>query len=246
LQAKEEHVNNYSPRTNSEAQAAILDLVQRADIITAEKPVPPSVMARLRTLEERSPEMIELARNAGVEIECLGAHPLFVENRVYQGVGTNWIMGPASKAHEVVIPHRERKTLESLKTAGLRFPLIYIAHETDRAEAAQLMERSGGRPVTIDDTTASELVGPVPAPLATLETGHKLARRSTKVFNGLKQGAAVTGAAAVAVAAAPLVLVGSAVAALSTLDPIVLGAIPVTTAREGDIAVWFVLARWDW
>ena len=46
--------------------------------------------------------------------------------------------------------------------------------------------------------------------------------------------------------AAPVVLVGTAAAAISTIDPIIFGAVPAVSAREGEPAAWYVLARWDW
>jgi hypothetical protein len=224
----------------------VRDLLEGGELIAPRGPLTVAEARRLAALERRSPEMVAIARDAGVEIECLGPHPLFGGSRVYSGNETNWIMGPANKPDDAIIPKRELKALRSLTAAGLRFPFVYIAHESDKEEVAAILEASAGSPVSVDEETAVDLVGPVPLPAEAVATSNQLARRTTQVFTGIKRGAALTGAAVATVVASPVVLVGGALAGLASLDPIVLGAIPVTTARDGDMAVWFVLARWDW
>ena len=50
-----------------------------------------------------------------------------------------------------------------------------------------------------------------------------------------------------AIAAAPFILAGAAVAALANgLDPIVFGVIPAGRPSSGQPAAWYILARWEW
>jgi hypothetical protein len=205
----------------------------------------PLMARRLRRLEEEAPTEVETARQLGVEIEFLGIERLFAEPRYYRGVDSDWVLGPANKSEDAVVPAKERKALGRLVGGGHNFDLIYIAHEipTGAPEGRATIENA---PVTIDPARAAELVGPVPPPAQSVALGERLARRSNQVVHAVARTVPAVGAAALAVAAAPVVLVGAAVGALATLDPIVLGAVPAFSARPSEPAAFYVLARWDW
>jgi len=93
---------------------------------------------------------------------------------------------------------------------------------------------------------ASQLVGSTPVQLDSVQLADRLNARAAQVFTAMRKAAVVVGTAADAVAAAPLVLVGSAIGALATLDPVILGVIPAVSPRVGKPAAWYVLATWDW
>jgi hypothetical protein len=206
------------------------------------------VVARcVSTLERRASETVATARKAGVEIEHLGIAPLFTEPRFYEGDGeTDWIFGPADQPDDVVVPRKEARTLTQLADIGLGSDLVYIAHEVRKDQTAELRAAAaaGNRDVSRD--RAQELVGPVPPPAESVALDEKLARGSTKVMNAARRTAMVAGAAAAGVVAAPVVLVGGALASLATLDPVIVTAAPAISTKPGAPASWFVVARWDW
>jgi hypothetical protein len=204
------------------------------------------VARRTEGLLRRAPETVEQARQAGVEIECLGMSQLFREPRLYAGVETDWVLAPVTSVEDMVVPHRERQALDRLDAGGVYFPLTYIAHEVEKARTEHLQPPVEGAPVVLEPAQASELVGPVPAPGEAAALGERLAARSTQVGRALRRGMEIAGRTAVAAASVPAELVVGAVGALSKLDPIILGATPALRADEGEPAVWYVLVRWDW
>ncbi len=221
-------------------------------LLSEAAPAPPAslepVIARcVSTLERRAPETVATAREAGVDIEHLGIAPLFSEPRFYEGDGeTDWVFGPADQPDDVVVPRKEARNLTRLADIGLGGDLVYIAHEVPKEQAADLRAAaaSGNREVSRDRT--QELVGPVPPPAESVALDEKLAHRSTQVTNAARRTLMVAGAAAAGVVAAPVVLVGGALASLATLDPVIVTATPAIGSKPGTPASWFVVARWDW
>ena len=201
-------------------------------------------------LKRRAPQIVRSAHKAGVPIEYLGVSPLFSEHRLYCGPTTDWTIGPVDEHEDIIVPRKQREALLSLREAGISFPLTYVAHEIPKSKTAELGLVEGGSPLTIDRTHAADLVGPVPPPAATVKTNEQLGRHAVQIVKGLVVGAtavgAAAGAAALAVVAAPVVLTAGAIAALGTLDPLIIGACPAVTARPGDEASWFLLASWEW
>jgi hypothetical protein len=109
-----------------------------------------------------------------------------------------------------------------------------------------ILDEQDGKPATLERTEAAALVGPAPAPAAAVQTSEHLGQRAAQIVRALAQAAPYLGMAVVAVAAAPLVVVGGAIAGLATLDPIIFGAVPAVAAKPGEPAAWYVVARWDW
>lgn len=236
-------IDTSSPAANS-PKAIIRQLLSDAG---APAPQPPTAITRRRvaTLERQAPDMLARARRAGQQIEYLGINPLFSEPRLYPGVDTDWVLGPAGRDADAEVPRQERTVLEALHAAGLEFPLIYIAHETRRQAQASLIARNHGHAI-LDESEAEALIGPVPPPAASVVLGQRLADRSARVIKGVRETATAAGMVAAGIAAAPVALVAGAVMALATVDPIVIGAIPALSAASGQPAAWYVLARWDW
>ena len=215
-------------------------------------PQPPAtlepVIARcVATLERRAPETVATAREAGLSIEHLGIAPMFSEPRFYEGDGeTDWIFGPADQPDDIVVPRQEGQVLTRLTEAGMGSDFVYIAHEVPKSQTADLRAAAAGGQRAVSSDEAKELVGPVPPPAHAVELDERLGRRSTQVTNAARRTVMVAGAAAAGVVAAPIVLVGGAMAALATMDPVIVTATPAISGKPGSPASWFLVARWDW
>jgi hypothetical protein len=197
---------------------------------------------RVALLERRSPGLVRRAAKAGVPITPLGIAPVFSEPRAYAGPQTDWIMALAAGTHDAVVPRAELQMLVKLDEMGIRFPLIYIAHEV-RKERLETAPVQGTGPVSLDRATAARAVGPVPPPAAATMLADRLGRSSQAVLTALRKAAPVAGA----IAAAPFLLAGAAAAALAAgLDPVVFGVIPAGPPTPGQPAAWYVLASWQW
>ncbi len=232
--------------TQKDPQRIVRELLERTVVPTAHQQLSPHVARRVATLEREAPEILDTARSAGLEIEYLGVNPLFSESRLYGGVDTDWVLAPATTEADTVVPRRERRVLQTLTASGLQFPLIYIAHEVPKEQSQHLAPASGQGHVVLDTAEAQDLIGATPPPASSLELGERLADHSVRIAKGLRRTAAVAGAAAVGIAAAPVVLVGGAIASLAAIDPIILGAIPAVSTAHGQPAAWYVLAQWYW
>jgi hypothetical protein len=207
----------------------------------------PVVARCVATLERRAPETVATARAAGVDIEYLGIAPLFAEPRFYEGDGeTDWVFGPADQPDDIVVPRREGRDLTRLTEAGLGADFVYIAHEVPKEQTADLRAAASRGERDLSPAQAKELVGPVPPPARSVALDEQLSRRSTQVTNAARRSLMVAGAAAAGVVAAPVVLVGGALASLATVDPVIVTATPVISGKPGSPASWFVVARWDW
>lgn len=233
--------------TRPTPQQIVTEMLQRVPEGQAslERFATPAMARRVQTLERQAPTLTADASRAGSEIEFLGMNPIFNESRLYAGGGldNDWVFGPADDREDVVVPKQERLALKRLSDAGIRFPLIYVAHEVPKAKSKDLVPSDGSDHTALDVNVAKELVGPVPPPAASVELGERLAKSSVQVIKNLRRGAIAAGA----VAAAPVVLAGGALLAASQMvDPVVIGAIPAATSRPGTPAAWYVLARWDW
>jgi hypothetical protein len=201
---------------------------------------------RTATLERNSLRLINSASRAGVDITYLGIAPLFDEPRAYAGQQTDWIIRPAADHDESIVPASEGEKLQRLIHAGIDFPLVYVAHEIPKGRLAMPEGTTGAmkpQPVELDHATAAEAVGPVPVPAATSALAERLGHKSEHLLAVLRTALPIAGA----IAAAPFILAGAAVAALANgLDPIVFGAIPAGPPSSGQPAAWYILARWEW
>jgi hypothetical protein len=146
----------------------------------------------------------------------------------------------------VVVPRKEARNLTRLADIGLGGDLVYIAHEVPKDRTADLRAAAASGSREVPREQARDLVGPVPAPAESVALDEKLARRSTQVTNAARRTLMVAGAAAAGAVAAPVVLVGGALATLATLDPVIVTATPAISSKPGAPASWFVVARWDW
>jgi hypothetical protein len=197
---------------------------------------------RVATLEREAPRIMSLGRSVNANVNYLGIAPMFNTALMFAGEETDWIVGPIGGTEMPVVPREHKKTLERLEAVGAHFPILYVAHEVKKGNFPGSLNVPSGSVASIPMEQVGEIVGPTPAPEGSVETAARLNLRTNQVFRAMGRVGAVAGA----VAAAPLLLVGSAVSALSTLDPIVFGVIPALLAETDAPAAWYVLARWDW
>jgi hypothetical protein len=197
---------------------------------------------RVATLEREAPRIMSLGRSVNANINYLGIAPMFNKALMFSGDETDWIVGPIGGTEIPVVPKEQRKTLERLESVGAHFPMLYVAHEVKKGNFPGSLNAPSGSVASIPVEQVGEIVGPIPVPAGSVETAARLNLRTNQVFRAMGRVGAVAGA----LAAAPLLLVGSAVSALSTLDPIVFGVIPALLAETDQPAAWYVLARWDW
>jgi hypothetical protein len=204
------------------------------------------VTRRVATLEREAPRIMTLGRSVNANVNYLGIAPMFNKTLMFAGDETDWIVGPIGGTEMPVVPKEQRKSLERLEAVGAHFPILYVAHEVKKGNFPGSLNAPSGSVATIPMEQVGEIVGPTPVPAGSVETAARLNLRTNQVFRAIGRVGAVAGAVAGALAAAPLLLVGSAVSALSTLDPIVFGVIPALLAETDEPAAWYVLARWDW
>lgn len=207
----------------------------------------PVVARRVAVLEREAPAMVDLARSVGVEIKYEGIAPMFEEPVIYAGNDTDWIIGPMGAEDVPVIPREQQKALALLDEVGARFPVLYVAHEVEKGSFPGSPEAPTGTMAVVSTDQAADIIGPPPLPPQSVELANRLSERSAQVFRAIRTAGVVAGTAALAVAAAPVALVGAAAGALATLDPIVIGVIPaVPSPTVGAPAAWYELTRWDW
>jgi hypothetical protein len=119
-------------------------------------------------------------------------------------------------------------------------PTLFVAHEVPKGNFAQIHNSLAGTVVDVTEHEARKAVGPIPPPQGTVDVAERLSERAHQVFSVIGKVVPTIGA----IVAAPFLLAGAVVS--TTLDPIIFGVIPVKITTPGDLAAWYVLARWDW
>jgi len=189
---------------------------------------------RIRAVEGRLVKDAQRVTQLGVR--ALGVAPLFCEPKLVAD-GSHWVVLPADQ--------------DPLVRSGLPMP----AGELERLQMfASIVDAS-----RVQMFVAHELLEP---DFARLSRGDHVRVRAlipqrTRRLEAARA-ASLVGRAAMAVsviAAAPLLLSGlvagaavglaTAGAGITTLDPIVLGAIPLDDSDD-QLALWLALAAWDW
>jgi hypothetical protein len=206
----------------------------------------PVVARRVAVLEREADSVISRASRAGLDISYQGIAPLFAETMAYSGDGSDWVISPVSPSEISVVPRSQQEVLRRIDASGIRFPVLYIAHEVPKGRAFEKLDVDLQSVRQLHPSEVPQLVGPTPPPVGATELANRLSTRADQVLTVIRRASAIAGATAMAALAAPVVLVGTAAAAISTIDPIIFGAVPAVSAREGEPAAWYVLARWDW
>ncbi len=229
-----------STKRETEAQVARLLELSSARMRT------PVVARRVAVLEREADSVIARANRAGVDLRYQGISPLFDETLAYAGDDADWVIGPMRPSEIPVVPRSQQEALRRLDAWGLRFPVLYVAHEVPDGQA---FAQTGGDLQTVRQVRPSEmpeLVGPTPPPVVVTKVADHLSEKAEQILSAIRRASVVVGTTAMAALAAPVVAAGSAAAAIATIDPIIFGAVPAVSAREGEPAAWYVLAKWDW
>ncbi len=206
----------------------------------------PVVARRVAVLEREADSVISRASRAGLDISYQGIAPLFADTMAYSGDESDWVIGPVSPSEISVVPRSQQEILRRIDASGVRFPLLYIAHEVPKGRAFARRDADLQPVKQLLPSEVSHLVGPTPPPASATELANRLSTRADQVLTAMRKASVAAAATAMAALAAPVVLVGSAAAALATIDPIIFGVVPAVSTREGEPAAWYVLARWDW
>jgi hypothetical protein len=227
------------------------EILEPADAIRAaltqkgpEGPAIPYAARSVAVLERNAPRVVQQALRANVTIEYLGVHPIFDQTRVFAGPESDWTFGPIiHERSRQIMPRAQLRDLERLAGSGVYFPLLYEAHEFEVGKIPSTALAT----TTMNSALATSLIEPVPLPQVTIDLSDRLSERSHQIVSALGKAVPIIGA----VIAAPFLLVGAAALAvgglaISSLDPIIIGAIPAGRPVPGTPATWFVLARWEW
>jgi hypothetical protein len=143
--------------------------------------------------------------------------------------GTPWLVGPAerdparSRTGHAIIPREQRAQLQRIRSTGVRFDRVAIAHELDPAGPVRpllpLLER-GARPCS--DNIAHLVVGRTPP--------HPRVERAARALDNALGGALATVRESLD----------------SLLDPIVFGVVAPGGPRVGEPSLWYPLVAWRW
>ena len=220
--------------------------VTRLQELAAARMRNPVVARRVAVLEREADSVISRASRAGLDISYQGIAPLFADNMAYSGDESDWVIGPVSPSEISVVPRSQQEILRRIDTSGVRFPVLYIAHEVPKGRAFARRDADLQPVRQLLPSEVSHLVGPTPPPASATELANRLSTRADQVLTAMRKASVAAAATAMAALAAPVVLAGSAAAALATIDPIIFGVVPAVSTREGEPAAWYVLARWDW
>ncbi len=226
----------------------------------------------LQHLQASVEETLRRAACLGAPLTFEGIHPLPDKPLRFRGRDRDWILAPfhldpvLATRGDFPVPSEELRVIDILLADGFD-PLVFIGHDvppkrgvTEPAievdhqavqtlgtvQSQAIMPMREGHEITPSE--ARRLVSPVVAPRRTRELSERLGQVSDVMIKGLAATATVAFAASVAavgIAFAPL-FVG--VAAMGDfIDPIVFGAVPVTTdPQPGSPAAWFVISVWDY
>jgi len=228
---------------------------------TSDAMLAPRVASRVATLERDSQHLVRRASRAGADITYLGIAPLFAEPTAYEGTLTDWVISPVTDLSDAVVPLAERERLVRLVKADINFPLLYMAHEIPKGRldfgstgpaGSKSVSVVRQQPMVLDQATAAEIVGPVPAPARSTSIAERVGGNSQRLLDVVRTAAPIAAgvvlvpfAVAAAAVTAPLVL---AAGLLAGLDPILFGVIPASPegARAGEPGAWYILAQWNW
>lgn len=186
-------------------------------------------------LHQRATALVEVpCREQGIAIQTLGEYPLFTGLKLVHGSVSDVVIVPADEdplisTGDFPLPREVEQRLRAMKRAGVPFDMLYtyIAHEVPRYS----VNEAGPLPL--------EVVLP-PDPARTIQTSQRLGAVAHAATSALLGG--LGRAARAGVNGAALATLGSGVAAVILLDPLIFGAI----ADERGMATWFVLAQWTW
>lgn len=216
------------------------------------------VLRSHRELHDHARQLTAYCRNNDALVEVVGAAPLNTTPRVYDpGRGQNiWTVtrledDPLIRKGEMAIPTGQLNNLKKIDDAGVEFTELLIAHELP-AEAIPT-SRTGGdwRELDRHDLAVLEHNARVPAPLPTVRetrrVGDRIEHLTRRTIDGVSRLAKTGDAVGRFSWKVGLGAATGVVAALVALDPIIIGTTTISgQPNEGELAAYFMLARWDW
>ena len=194
------------------------------------------------TLVRRAKTVVATAARQNLPIGYMGLAPLFCDHRVYRGGDHDWVLmrvaeDPLYQHHDgYPIPKQTLSRLHAVQAAGIEFDVMYVAHEVPKGAIRD------GEPLD-----AQALMPPPPKQVTHLSRAFGVVARGLWAVAAAPIAASmVAGAAAAAggLLAAPLLVVGAALA----LDPVLFGAVvtPGRALRSGEPACWFFVDSWQY
>jgi hypothetical protein len=203
---------------------------------------------RVHSLDRNNTRLIQQARQVNADITYLGIAPLPGRMRARSGHLPDWEISPLSASANTVIPRREKKTLSRLASAGIAFPLLYIAHEAHESELTLLTgatDYMGQGPLELDTAAAGvrRALSETPASDDSVTLTQDVGRRANVFLNLLDKALQATG---VFDPISPVIARNIAVALAAGLSPVILGVIPAGRPSPGRPAAWYIIARREW
>jgi hypothetical protein len=200
----------------------------------------------VHSLERNNIRLIQQARQVNADITYLGIAPLPGRMRTCSGDLPAGEISPLNASANTVIPRREKKTLARLASAGIVFPLLYVAHEVHESELMLLTgatEYTGQAPLELDTATVRRALSKTPASDDSVTLARDVGRRADVFLALLDKALQATG---VFDAVSPVIARNIAVALAADLSPVILGVLPAGRASLGEPAAWYVIARQEW
>ncbi len=211
-----------------------------------------------RELHDHARQLTAYCRNNGALVEVIGAAPLDTTPRVYNpGRGQNvWTVtrledDPLIHKGEMAIPADQLNNLKKIDDAGVEFTALLIAHELPPTAIPTSRMGRGWHELDRYDLAVLEHNARVPAPLPTVRetqrVGDRIEHLTRRTIDGVSQLAKTSKTTSRAGWKVGLGAAAGVAAALVALDPIIIGTTTISgQPNEGELAAYFMLARWDW
>ena len=174
--------------------------------------------------------------NGFMEIQPIGFSRIFSTPRVVTRADSDWVILPADQdplyqQGQLAAKPEVRERIRDMLNAGVRVDYIAIAHQVQKGALAKVRSR---------EELQSLIEPPMPKSLTVLS---QLIRAAT--LASLK--GAKTTSSGIALAGSALVAALAALPAKAAVDPIIFGAVVAKPpAKDGDAALFFMVARWDY
>jgi hypothetical protein len=193
-------------------------------------------------LYDRAEAILQRSSQENLPMPYLGTMPLFAGHRLYEGQLSDWVLVNLAEDplfHDrdgFPVPKLVLEHLWTIKTAGIEFDALYVAHETEKGAIQP------GEPLT------SEPLLP-PPPQSVVQLSNQLGGVSEALWAAAAVPLALATVGVAVVAAGALVaapVVAMAAVSCMTGDPILLGTLvaPGRSVRVGEPACWFYLGAW--
>lgn len=221
-----------------------------------------------QSLAARVTEVSRVARDAGLEVPFLGYRPVLAEHLLVVGSHRAMTIGPAAlelgDGARMPAPRDQIQKLKQILRLVGDFPQTAIVHEVPRQDALALVtpERDGSpalvpapaMPILADSAVVARpitsaqrrLLIPVPPPPPAARRHAEQLGGATLVVGRTLRLAVPLLAGILALPVAAAVSAGVVIGMGAGLDPMILGVVPEGRGEPGELAAYFLLARWEW